>query len=102
MTEEIKEKELVEVERVPPKPYWFWMKNSRGEASASLTLLSVAFTVTTIAFLLSMFEVLGPLTIREFDVGAASVYFIPLLSLYFGRRFTDAKFPNVANGVKKD
>jgi len=32
------------------------------------------------------------LTPRPFDTGACSAYFIPLLTLYFGRRWTDAKF----------
>lgn len=76
-------------EDLTPKPYWFWMKNSKGEASASLTFMSIAFTVTTLLYVASAFESIGSISLRQFDVAAASVYFIPLLTLYFGRRFTD-------------
>ena len=75
-----------------PKPSWFWMKNSSGEASVSVTFLTIAFVVTTFSYVASMFETLGPLPVRPFDTGACSTYFIPLLTLYFGRKWTDAKF----------
>jgi hypothetical protein len=75
-----------------PKPSWFWIKNSKGQASLSVTFLTVSFLVTTAAYVVSMFEEVGPLKLRPFDVGATSTYFIPLLTLYFGRRWTDAKF----------
>lgn len=75
-----------------PKASWFWIKNSAGEASLSVTFLTVAFVVTTFNYIASMFETVGPLHVRPFDTGACSAYFIPLLTLYFGRRWTDAKF----------
>jgi len=75
-----------------PKSSWFWIKNSSGQASLSVTFLTVSFFVTTAAYVISMFEEIGPLKLRQFDVGATSTYFIPLLTLYFGRRWTDAKF----------
>jgi len=75
-----------------PKPSWFWMKNSAGEASVSVTFLSIAFLVTTFGYVASIFEHIGSLSVRQFDAGACSAYFIPLLTLYFGRRWTDAKF----------
>jgi hypothetical protein len=75
-----------------PKPSWFWIKNSNGEASVSVTLLTAAFVATTLSYVASMFDHIGPLTPRPFDSGACSAYFIPLLTLYFGRRWTDAKF----------
>lgn len=75
-----------------PKATWFWIKNSSGQASLSVTFLTVSFLVTTVAYIASMFEELGPIKVRPFDVGATSTYFIPLLTLYFGRRWTDAKF----------
>jgi hypothetical protein len=85
------EKELpVKVET--PKASWFWIKNSSGEASLSVTFLTIAFVVTTFNYIASMFESIGPLQVRSFDAGACSAYFIPLLTLYFGRRWTDAKF----------
>lgn len=74
------------------KPPWFWIKNSKGVSSASVTLLLIAFVVTTFAYIVSMFENIGPFSIRPFDIGACSTYFIPILTLYFGRRLTDIKF----------
>jgi hypothetical protein len=76
----------------PPSPSWFWIKNSKGESSASVTFLTISFIVTTFSYIAATFEHIGPLTIRPFDAGACSAYFIPLLTLYFGRRWTDAKF----------
>ena len=84
-------RELSEVAAVP-KPSWFWMKNSAGQPSVSVTFVTVAFVVTTLSYVASMFEQIGPLQVRQFDVGACGAYFIPLLTLYFGRRWTDAKF----------
>ena len=75
------------------KPSWFWIKNSKGEASATITFVTIAFCVTTIAYIAAMFEKIGSVTIRPFDAGACSAYLIPLLTTYMGRRWTDAKFP---------
>ena len=71
---------------------WFWMKNAKGEKSVSVTLLTIAFLVTTLLYVSSAFVKIGPVEMRPFDVGACSVYFIPLASLYFGRRYTATKF----------
>lgn len=74
-----------------PKTSWLWIKDSDGKASASVTLLTVSFWVTTLIYILSAVQKVGPLEFRPFDVGAAGSYFIPVLTLYFGRRWTDAK-----------
>lgn len=71
---------------------WYWMKGSDGNASVSTTFVTIAFWITTLAYAASMIEKIGPVSFRQFDVGACSVYVIPLLTLYFGRRFTEAKF----------
>ena len=91
--EKIKPKVKTSEDKERPKASWFWIKNSSGQASLSVTFLTVSFLVTTAAYVVSMFERVGPLQLRPFDVGATSTYFIPLLTLYFGRRWTDAKFP---------
>jgi len=75
-----------------PAKSWIWMKDSTGAASATVTLVAISFFVTTCAYILSFFEKIGPLTIRPFDVSATSVYFVPILSLYFGRKYTSAKY----------
>lgn len=74
------------------KDSWIWIKDTRGYGSVTVTFVTVAFFVTTLAYVLSIVEKLGSLTIRPFDVAACSAYFIPVLTLYFGRKFTEAKF----------
>lgn len=68
-----------------------WIKNTNGSPSASLTFALIAFFVTTINYILSMFVKIGPLEIRAFDPGACASYLTPILALYFSRRYTDAK-----------
>jgi len=75
-----------------PKASWIWMKDSSGYPSVSVTMLTVSFWVTTILFIMSSVQQIGPLTMRPFDVGASGAYFGAILALYFGRRYTDAKF----------
>jgi len=74
------------------KPAWYWIRDSKGYGSVTVTMIFVAFWVTTLAYILSMFDKVGPVSIRPFDVSACGVYFTPILTLYFGRKFTDAKF----------
>jgi hypothetical protein len=69
---------------------WFWIRNDKGKGSVTVTFLTIAFLATTLWFVASMFESLGPVKMRPIDEGAVTVYFIPLLTLYFGRRWTDA------------
>lgn len=73
------------------KDSWFWIKDSNGNGSVTATLMTIAFCVTTLAYVLSIFEKIGPVVIRPFDVGACSAYFVPILTLYFGRRWTEAQ-----------
>lgn len=69
----------------------YWIKNTNGQPSMSATFAFVAFAATTVVYLGSAFETLGPLAMRSFDAGACGAYLIPILTLYFGRRWTDAK-----------
>lgn len=73
------------------KPAWYWIKDSKGYGSVTVTFTTVAFWVTTVAYIMSMVEKVGPVSIRPFDVAACSAYFIPILTLYFGRKWTEAK-----------
>lgn len=89
----VKEEESTgEMER--PKPGRLWIKNSRGQASATLTFMTVAFIIVSLSYIASMFTQIGPLTMRAFDAGACAAFFIPLLALYGGRKYTDAKYRN--------
>jgi hypothetical protein len=74
-----------------------WIKDASGKPSMSATFVTGAFAVTTFAYIAAIFEKLGPLTPRPFDSGACSSYLIPLVTLYFGRRWTDSKTNNTQN-----
>ena len=74
------------------KDSWLWIKDSKGFGSVTVTFTTIAFWVTTLAYVMSIVEKIGPVAIRPFDVAACSAYFIPVLTLYFGRKFTEAKF----------
>lgn len=82
----------VQTDPAQVKPTWYWIKDTKGFGSVTVTLVFVSFWVTTAAYILSMFEKIGSLQIRPFDVAACGSYFLPILTLYFGRKFTDAKF----------
>jgi hypothetical protein len=73
------------------KKSWFWINNTVGKPSMSATFATVAFFATTAAYMASIFEKIGPVSLRQFDAAACSSYMIPILTLYFGRRWTEAK-----------
>lgn len=75
---------------------WWWMRNDKGRKSVSVTFATVSFLVTTLVYLVAVFEKMGPLSFRPFDVGACMAYFLPALSLYFGRRLTEAKYSSTS------
>jgi len=66
---------------------WYLLKNSDGKKSVSYTMLVATFAVLTLWLTLSIFAKIHHLEIREFDAGAATVWFAPIASLYFGRRW---------------
>jgi hypothetical protein len=74
-----------------------WFKNTNGEESASLTFAIIAFMVTTLSYLLSIFPKIGNFETRPFDPGACAAYLTPILTLYFSRRFTEVKYSNNTN-----
>lgn len=69
-----------------------WLRDASGEQSVTVTLIAVAFFVTTIAYVLSIFGNIDGMQIRAFDVGACAAYLSPILALYGARKFTDAKY----------
>lgn len=66
-----------------------WITGTDGKASISATFATVAFFATTAAYLASIVEGYGELKFRAFDVAACGAYMVPILSLYFGRRWTE-------------
>lgn len=81
------------------QPSKLWLRDSRGYGSVTLTILMVSFFVTTLAYVLSIIEHIGSVSIRPFDVSACAGYFIPILTLYATRKFTEAKFSTGAAAV---
>ncbi len=71
---------------------WCWIKDTRGYESVTVTFVTVAFWITTIAYILSIFEKIGPFSLRPFDAGACTSYMGPILALYATRKYTDAKY----------
>jgi hypothetical protein len=67
----------------------FWINDTTGNPSMSATFATVAFVVTTASYALSIFEKIGPISFKKFDPVACSAYLVPVLSLYFGRRWTE-------------
>lgn len=72
---------------------WIWVKDTRGYGSVTVTLLLISFWVTTIAYVLSMFEgeIYG-FKLKHFDVAAATSYFGACLATYTARKWTSAKY----------
>lgn len=77
-----------------PAPSRIWLKDSAGHPSVSITMLTISFWVTTIAFVLSIVHKIGSVEIRAFDVGACGAYFGLILSTYVARRWTEARYGN--------
>lgn len=80
-----------------PAAAWYWLKDSAGQPSISVTMVAVSFWLTTLVYIASIFEKIGPFTIREFSVGAATSYFGVCLTCYVSRRWTEAKYGNPSN-----
>lgn len=76
---------------VDNKSPWYWIKNSSGKSSASVTFAFISFWVTTLLYVLSSIKSCGEIEFREFDSTAVGTYLIPILTLYFGRRWTETK-----------
>jgi hypothetical protein len=88
---ELSKKTFEEVDSLPTTSTatsWIWIKDTNGRPSMSATFATIAFFVTTLSFVFSMFESIGPFTFRAFDVGACGAYLVPILTLYFSRRWS--------------
>lgn len=65
------------------------IKHSGGQESVSFTMLVIGFLTVTMWMLLSIFESLFGLQIREFSGSEAMSYLTPLCLLYFARRWKE-------------
>jgi len=73
---------------------WWALKNSAGKKDVSMTLMIISFVFCLGMAILGSFESINlgerSFSFRAFDVGFASTVLIPMLALYFGRRYTTA------------
>ena len=70
---------------------FYLLKDSSGKKSVSYTMMLITFLVCTLWLLLSIFESIAGLHVREFSAETATFWFSPLCILYFGRK----KWPGV-------
>ena len=72
------------------------MKNSKNEKSVSFTFAVVSFIIVSLAVIIGIIESLQVgaiiLTFRSVDASVIFAYLTPILGLYFGRRFTEARY----------
>jgi hypothetical protein len=73
------------------EPSKLWIIGTDGKPSMSATFATIAFVTTTLVYVASVFEKLGPVTLRPFDPSVCAAYLTPVLALYFGRKHTDAQ-----------
>lgn len=79
------------------------LKNTDGKPSASFTMMIVGFTVVTLWLLLSIVEKIGGFQIRPFNGSEATLFLVPLFSLYYGRRSQEIKtLPTDTDPAKKE
>jgi len=85
MSEEVKPKENSSKKQASK----LWIVGTDGKASMSATFATIAFLATTTAYVASILESFGDFKFRAFDSAACGAYMVPILSLYFGRRWTE-------------
>ena len=70
---------------------WYLLKDSEGKKSVSYTMLVLTFLVCTTWLSLSMFQKVFHLDVREFDASGATIWFAPIATLYFSRKWQQAQ-----------
>jgi hypothetical protein len=84
---------LTEGSRPNKKGSWWMVRNSSGKKDVALTLMLVSFTFSIALALFGAIETLDlgdrSISFREYNMGFATTVLVPLIGLYFGRRWTD-------------
>ncbi len=75
----------------------YWIKNTKGEPSASLTMVVSTFSVAMLWWVSSIFGGSLPFEITPFDASEAMIMVGPTFGLYWGRRNTDARAPTATS-----
>ena len=84
---------LTEASRPSEEGSWWMIRNSRGKKDVALTLMLVSFVFSIALAVFGAVETLNvgdnSVSFREFNMGFATTVLVPLIGLYFGRRWTD-------------
>lgn len=74
---------------------WWALRNSSGKKDVAMTLMIVSFVFSLILAGLGAVENINlgnrSFNFRAFDIGFATTVLIPLIGLYYGRRYTDTQ-----------
>jgi hypothetical protein len=74
---------------------WWMMRNSSGKKDVAMTLMIIAFFfslgLAAIGSIQSLSFAGYAFAFRAFDMGFATTVLVPLIGLYFGRRWTDTQ-----------
>lgn len=74
---------------------WWALRNSAGKKDVAMTLMIVSFVFSLLLAGLGAIENINlgeqSFNFRAFDMGFATTVLVPLIGLYFGRRWTDTQ-----------
>ena len=70
----------------------FWIKDQDGNPSVIVTLVTLSFSATTVAYVMSIIDHIGSLSIRPFDGEAAAAYVGAVLAAYVGHKWVSSKY----------
>lgn len=74
---------------------WWALKNTSGKRDVAMTLMILAFLFSLLLAGLGTLENVNlgerSFSFRAFDMGFATTVLVPLIGLYFGRRWTDTQ-----------
>jgi len=72
----------------------FWIKDQNGDPSVIVTLVAVSFVAVTVGYILSLFDRVGNVAVRPFDVAACGAYFGAIMAAFVGHHWVTTKYVN--------
>lgn len=78
-----------------------FLKNSDGKPSVSLTMVVISFNVVILWLVAWIFGSALGVAVPEFDVASATGLLMPILGLYFGRRWNSSPSSSTYNNEDK-
>jgi len=71
-----------------------WIKDQNGDPSVIVTLVAVSFVAVTVGYVMSLFDRIGTVSIRPFDVAACGAYFGSVMAAFVGHHWVTTKYVN--------